>query len=106
MCSTNSVLSRPGPPHLVSRSRICLSSSPPLPGQGLRLFLGEACADENLLKPDDYSLSLSDLTITGGAQNDHVEQVITYEYAPFKGTHSILSLPRGMRPAPLKVNMR
>ena len=66
---------------------------------GLRLFLGEGTAEENLLKADDYSLSLEQLSINGGAKNDHVEQVITYEYTPFK---SILNLPRDTRPPVLR----
>ena len=80
--------------------------------QGLRLFLGTECADENLLKPDDYSLSLTDLSIAGGSPNDHVEQIITYEYAPFapykgsEGKMGVLALPRGIPLAPLTVTMR
>lgn len=66
---------------------------------GLRLFLGAETSEENLLKTEDYSLSLAELSINGGAKNDHVEQVITYDYGPFK---SILNLPRGTRPAPLR----
>lgn len=124
---------------------------------GLKLFLGPTTAEENMLKSDDYGLSLEQLSINGGARNDHVEQVsrggscrcllkpiavhaehadshsaaqptqpstrawtivrapnpprfewhanvgptqvITYEYTPFK---SILNLPRGTRPRPLR----
>ena len=41
---------------------------------GLKLFLGPTTAEENLLKSDDYGLSLEQLSINGGARNDHVEQ--------------------------------
>ena len=47
--------------------------------ESLRLFLGTENSAENLLKLDDYSLTLSEL---GGSRNDHVEL--------------IPSLPRGL----------
>ena len=74
--------------------------------QGLKLFLGTECEDENLLRPEDYGLTLSDLSVAGGSPNDHVAQVITYQYAPYKGSHSILNLPRNTAMAPLKISMR
>lgn len=80
--------------------------------ESLRLFLGTECSAENLLKLDDYSLTLSELSIIGGSRNDHVEQIITYSYAPYtpykgsEGCMGVLALPRGITLAPLKANLR
>ncbi|KAL1530227.1 hypothetical protein AB1Y20_001142 [Prymnesium parvum] len=66
---------------------------------GLRLFMGAGVSEESLLKPEDFNLSLDQLSITGGSKNDNILQVITYEYQPFK---SILNVPRFARPTPLR----
>ena len=65
----------------------------------VRLFRGANSAEENLLKQDDFGLSLEQLSISGGPQNDRIVQVITYDYQPFK---SILNLPRKTRLSPLQ----
>jgi hypothetical protein len=58
---------------------------------GLRLFLGEAVVKELEFKEEDYGVPLKELKINGSSKNDHVRQIVTYEYAPFK---SVLQLPR------------
>ena len=62
--------------------------------QGLQLYLGEECIEQNEFKPEDYSVSLQELSVEGGSQNDAVRQVITYEHAPFSA--SILQVPRNL----------
>jgi len=58
----------------------------------LKLYVGEACVEEALVMPDDYALTLEEMRVTGGSENDRVRQVITYEYKPYE--ESILNLPR------------
>ena len=60
--------------------------------QGLNIYLGEELVEEALLRREEYGLSLADFKCRGGSINDHILQVVTYEYAPHKtqdlpGTH-------------------
>ena len=70
---------------------------------GLTLYLGETADESSLLRPEEYGLSLADVKCPGGSINDHVLQVVTYEYAPHRTTgnagsinYGILHLPTGM----------
>ena len=79
---------------------------------GLSLYLGEVVDESALLRPDEYNLSLADVKVTGGSQNDNVLQVVTYDYAPHRtaeaGTippsrnYGILHLPRSVTLPPLR----
>ena len=64
---------------------------------GLRLFLGEECTAQNEFKPEDFFVSLEELSMTGGSKNDQIKYIITYEHAPFS---SILNLPRNLAKPP------
>ena len=80
--------------------------------QGLNLYIGEECVEESLLRPEEYGLSLADVKCSGGSINDHVRQVLTYDYAPHRsadtGTHpptrayGIMHVPRAVALAPLR----
>ena len=66
---------------------------------GLHLFLGESKEKEQEFKEEDYGVPLKELKINGSSKNDHIVQIITYEYAPFK---SVLQLPRLEQPPPTR----
>ena len=83
--------------------------------RGLNLYLGEAIDEISLLSPAEYGLSLADVKFPGGSLNDHVLQVVTYDYVPHKGgeteaapgamaarSYGVLNLPRGVRLPPLR----
>ena len=53
---------------------------------GLNLYLGEQVEEANMLRPEEYGLSLADVKCPGGSINDHVLQVLTYDYQPHKTT--------------------
>ena len=52
----------------------------------LNLYLGEGADEAAQLRPEEYGLSLADVKVPGGSVNDHILQVVTYEYAPHKTT--------------------
>ena len=60
---------------------------------GLHLYLGEECTETSLLRPDEYGLAIGDVKVQGGSINDHVLQVMTYEYAPYRTEDSIATVP-------------
>ena len=83
--------------------------------RGLNLYLGEAIDEISLLSPAEYGLSLADVKFPGGSLNDHVLQVVTYDYVPHKGgeteaapgaiaarSYGVLNLPRAVRLPPLR----
>ena len=80
--------------------------------QGLTLYLGDAVEETNMLRPEEYGLSLKDVKCPGGSINDHVLQVVTYDYAPHRtvdsGTmppsrsYGIMHLPRNVLLPPLR----
>lgn len=49
---------------------------------GLRIFLGAGTSEANLLKPEDFNLSLEQLSVSGGSRNDQVEQVSISLWSP------------------------
>jgi hypothetical protein len=51
---------------------------------GLSLYLGESVEEASLLRPEEYGLSLGDVKCPGGSINDHVLQVVTYDYQPHR----------------------
>ena len=53
---------------------------------GLQLYLGEELDEASLLRPEEYGLSLKDVKCAGGSINDHVLQVLTYDYAPHQSS--------------------
>lgn len=79
---------------------------------GLNLYLGEAVDEAALLRPEEYWLSLKEIKVDGGSLNDHVVQVVTYDYAPHRTAESdmmppsrnygILHLPRSLLLPPLR----
>lgn len=80
---------------------------------GLALYLGAATDAEKLLRPeDDYGLSLASLKVPGGSLNDHVTQIVTYEYKahqtatassmPPSRNYGVLHLPKDLMLAPLR----
>ena len=60
---------------------------------GLSLYLGEGMSEDSLLKPEEYGLSLADVRCPGGSMNDHVLQVVTYDYGPHR-TSDTGTIPR------------
>jgi hypothetical protein len=79
--------------------------------QGLNLYLGHDVDENNLLRPEEYGLTLKDINFPCGSLNDHVLQVVTYDYAPHKTAdagmppsrqYGILNLPRGLICPPLR----
>ena len=79
---------------------------------GLSLYLGDAVDESALLRPEEYGLSLADVKCPGGSLNDHVLQVVTYDYAPHRtadaGTippsrsYGIMHVPRSVHNPPLR----
>lgn len=79
---------------------------------GLTLYLGETTDESYLLRPEEYELALADVKCPGGSINDHVLQVLTYDYAPHRtadtGTHpptrsyGIMHVPCGLLLPPLR----
>ena len=79
---------------------------------GLNLYLGEQVEEANMLRPEEYGLSLADVKCPGGSINDHVLQVLTYDYQPHKTTdtgtippsrsYGIMQVPRNVMLAPLR----
>lgn len=79
---------------------------------GLTLYLGDAVEDSAMLRPEEYGLSLADVKCLGGSINDHVLQVVTYDYTPHRtadaGTippsraYGIMHLPRQVLLPPLR----
>ena len=80
---------------------------------GLTLYLGETADESSLLRPEEYGLSLADVKCPGGSINDHVLQVLTYEYAPHRTadnpatippsrSYGIMHVPRDVLLAPLR----
>jgi hypothetical protein len=79
---------------------------------GLSLYLGELVDEAAILRPEEYHLSLADVKVTGGSINDHVLQVITYDYRPHRTAdaetmppsrnYGILNLPRSLMLPPLR----
>ena len=65
-----------------------------------------------MLRPEEYGLSLADVKCPGGSINDHVLQVVTYDYAPHRtadaGTippsrsYGVMHVPRNMALPPLR----
>ena len=66
-----------------------------------------------MLRPEEYGLSLADVKCPGGSINDHVLQVLTYEYAPHRTadnpatippsrSYGIMHVPRDVLLAPLR----
>ena len=90
---------------IVERHRVAGAS-------GLQLYLGEDIDETNLLRPDEYGLAIGDVKVQGGSINDHVLQVVTYEYAPHRTedaptvppsrNYGTLHLPTGMHMPPLR----
>ena len=78
---------------------------------GLNLYLGTDLDESTLVRQEDYDLKLSDTLKTGGGSlNDHVLQVVTYDYANHKTAevpgaprnYGILRLPREVSLQPLR----
>ena len=79
---------------------------------GLSLYLGELVDEAAILRPEEYHLSLAEVKVTGGSINDHVLQVITYDYRPHRTAdaetmppsrnYGILNLPRSLMAPPLR----
>ena len=81
---------------IVSRHRVAGT-------QGLSIYIGDEIDDAALVRPDEWGLAIGDVKVQGGSINDHVLQVVTYEYAPHRTTgnagsinYGILHLPTGM----------
>ena len=79
---------------------------------GLSLYLGELVDEAAILRPEEYHLTLAEVKVTGGSINDHVLQVITYDYRPHRTAdaetmppsrnYGILHLPRSLMAPPLR----
>lgn len=80
--------------------------------QGLSLYLGTETDEASQLRPEEYGLSLGDVSFPSGSMNDGIVQVVTYEYTPHKTqelgtlppsrTYGISNLPRGLALPPLR----
>ena len=79
---------------------------------GLNLYLGEQVEEASMLRPEEYGLSLADVKCPGGSINDHVLQVVTYDYLPHRTTdtgsippsrsYGIMQVPRHVMLPPLR----
>jgi hypothetical protein len=83
---------------IVDQHQVCIDA-------GMRLYLGAACDPDCEFQPSDYMLRLEELKMVGGARNDRVTNIVTYEHAPFTSAlrlpplaipMPVTSLPRGM----------